>query len=323
MSASHDGRYAPSPTGELHLGNLRTALVAWLFARSEGARFALRVDDLDPDRSRREHEQRQLDDLRALGIDFDGDVVRQSERLDRYGEALAQLERAGLTYPCFCTRAEVLAAATAPHGPGLEAPYPGTCSRLSTRQAAARVAAGEAHCIRVRADGASIGFDDQLLGRVEEVVDDFIVRRRDGVPAYNLASPIDESDLRIGEVVRGSDLAPTTPRQLWVASHLRLDVPSFAHVPLVLGPDGARLAKRHGSASLGQLAAEGVGPGDVVRLLAQSLGLATDPAPRTAADLLDGFDRSAVPRGDVRIDPLLLVQVGDWDASRAEDRPDS
>jgi glutamyl-tRNA synthetase len=323
MAGTHDGRYAPSPTGELHLGNLRTALVAWLFARSAGGAFRLRIDDLDPDRSRLEHEQRQLDDLRAIGIDWDGEPVRQTDRFDRYRSMLDELAARERTYPCFCTRAEVLAAATAPHGGGVEAPYPGTCARLAPSEARARVESGEPHCIRVRADGVRVGFDDLLLGHVEAHVDDFIVRRRDGVPAYNHASPIDEADLEVGEVVRGSDLAPTTPRQIWVARQLDLHVPSFAHVPLVLGPDGARLAKRHGAASLGKLAAEGVGSDQLVRLLAESLDLPVDDEPRTAADLLDRFDRSSLPREDVRIDPLLLVRVTDWESVRHESGTDA
>lgn len=318
MASGHDGRFAPSPTGPLHLGNLRTALVAWLFARSAGGRFLLRVDDLDPDRSRPEHERAQLDDLRALGIDWDGDVVRQSERLGRYDEALAQLDAAGRAYPCFCTRAEVLAAATAPHGPGVEAPYPGTCARLSSQAAAARVTAGEPHCIRVRAESALVGFDDELLGRVETVVDDFVVRRRDGVAAYNLANPVDEADLAIDEVVRGADLAPTTPRQIWIARQLDLHVPRFAHVALVLGPDGARLAKRHGAASLGELAERGIEAPAVLRLLAESIGIEPGAADTAATELVASFDRARVPRVDERIDPKRLVSGSEWSTTRID-----
>lgn len=299
MGNLHDGRYAPSPTGRLHLGNLRTALLAWLAARTADARFVLRIDDLDPDRSRPEHEHQQLIDLRALGIEWDEPVVRQSERLDRYRSGLEQLTRDERTYPCFCTRGEVLAAAAAPHGAGPDAPYPGTCARRSTVESRRRVTAGDPHCVRVRADGMTIGFDDGLLGRVESVVDDFIVQRRDGVAAYNLASPIDESDLVIGTVVRGEDLASTTPRQLWVAEALELHVPRFVHVPLVIDCDGERLAKRDGADSLDALAARGMDAPGVLRLLASSLGDATsvDPTQITgAADLLDGFDLLQLPR---------------------------
>jgi glutamyl-tRNA synthetase len=304
MEPRRHGRFAPSPTGRLHLGNLRTALVAWLRARSRGAPFTLRVDDLDPDRSRAEHEQRQRADLAALGIDFDGEPVRQSQRLDRYAAALAELAARGRTYPCFCTRAEVLAAATAPHGRGVEAPYPGTCARLAPSEARARVAAGEPHCVRVRAEAEAIAFDDLLAGRVGEVVDDFIVRRRDGVPAYNLASPVDESDLAVDEVVRGADLAPTTPRQLWIARELELHVPRFAHLPLVVGADGERLAKRHGARDLDALAAAGLDAPAVVRLLASSLAgaIAVDPGSASCArDLVEGFRLERLPREPWRV----------------------
>jgi glutamyl-tRNA synthetase len=305
MMRAMRGRFAPSPTGRLHLGNLRTALVAWLCARSAGSQLLLRIDDLDPDRSRPEHERRQLDDLARLGCDFDGEPVRQGRRLARYHEALDLLAARDASYPCFCTRAEVLAAASAPHGPGVEAPYPGTCARLSRAAARGRVAAGDAHCLRIRAGGDRIGFDDTLLGRVEVDVDDFIVRRRDGVPAYNLASPLDESDLAIEEVVRGADLAPTTPRQLLVAHLLDLHVPVFTHVPLVVGADGERLAKRHGASDLDALAAHGLDERGVLQLLARSLGDAVDAAAPTISspgDLLAGFDRSQLPREPWRLE---------------------
>jgi glutamyl-tRNA synthetase len=309
MVASADGRYAPSPTGSLHLGNLRTALAAWLYSRASGGSFHLRIDDLDPDRSRPEHEASQLHDLRTLQLDWDGEPVHQSSRLDRYDEAIDQLRRAGLAYPCFCSRAEVLAAATAPHGDGVEAPYPGTCARLGEDESASRVAAGEPYCLRARADGARLGFDDELLGRIETTIDDFIVRRRDGVAAYNVASPIDESDLHVGLVVRGADLAPTTPRQLWIARRLELDVPRYAHVPLVLGPDGARLAKRHGAASLGELVDRGMTPGQVRSMLARSLGLASATEPEPSLEtLVARFDPALLPRQPLRLDPTMQFE---------------
>jgi glutamyl-tRNA synthetase len=302
MHLMHDGRFAPSPSGPLHLGNLRTALVAWLHARAGGGRFLLRIDDLDPDRSRPEHERSQLDDLARIGIDWDGVPVRQTERLQRYADVLAQLDASGATYPCFCSRAEVRAASTAPHGSGPDAPYPGTCAALAATDSARRIADGEPHCIRVRAEGERIGFDDGLLGRVEAVVDDFVVRRRDGVPAYNLASPIDEADLGIQVVVRGADLASTTPRQLWIADRAALTVPRFVHLPLVVGRDGERLAKRHGATSLDELSALGIGPARVVALLAGSLGLTPIGPVADAADLLDSFDLARVPHAAAFID---------------------
>ena len=287
-----DGRFAPSPTGPLHLGSLRTALVAWLFARSAGARFLVRVEDLDPQRSRRAFEAGQLADLRALGIDWDGPVVRQSERLERYREALATLDREGRLYPCFCTRAEIREAASAPHGLPAGA-YPGTCRRLSDDDRATRISAGRPYALRVRADGERVGFSDRVLGERSAVVDDFVVRRADGVAAYQLAVVVDDAAQGIGEVVRGADLADSTPRQILLARLLELPVPRHAHVPLVLGADGARLAKRHGAATLADRS-EPVAA--TLALLAHSLGLAAGRARvGGASELLDEFEPARLP----------------------------
>jgi glutamyl-tRNA synthetase len=288
----HDGRFAPSPTGPLHLGSLRTALVAWLFARSAGARFRVRVDDLDPQRSRPAFEAGQLADLRSLGIDWDGPVVRQSERAARYADALATLERLGRLYPCFCTRAEIREATLAPHGPG--GGYPGTCLALSDDERARRIAAGDQHALRLRADRESIAFTDRLLGECSTIVDDFVVRRADGVAAYQLSCVVDDAAQGIGEVVRGADLADSTPRQILLARLLGLPAPRYAHVPLVLGADGTRLAKRHGAATL---ADRNEPVGATLALLAHSLGLARGRARVPAArDLLHEFDPARLPR---------------------------
>jgi glutamyl-tRNA synthetase len=244
------GRFAPSPTGTLHLGNLRTALLAWLFARSAGSRFLVRMEDLDTARVRPGSAEEQLSDLEAIGLDWDGEVVYQSQRLDRYEAAIARLRDAGLVYECFCTRAEIRAAASAPHGPLPEGAYPGTCLRLTDAELAERRAAGRPPALRVRAQTARVGFEDRLLGEQEGVVDDFVVRRNDGAAAYNLAVVVDDAAQGVEEVVRGDDLLDTTPRQLFMASALGLPAPAYAHVPLVLGPDGARLAKRHGAVTL-------------------------------------------------------------------------
>jgi glutamyl-tRNA synthetase len=243
-----DGRFAPSPTGTLHLGNLRTALLAWLFARSAGARFLVRMEDLDTGRVRPGYAEQQLADLAAIGIDWDGEVVYQSQRLTLYDEAIGAL--GDLVYECYCTRAEIREAASAPHGPLPEGAYPGTCLRLSAAELAEKRASGRAPALRIRADAARIAFEDRLHGHVEGVVDDFVVRRNDGVPAYNLAVVVDDAAQGIGEVVRGDDLLDTTPRQLFLADALGLPRPVYAHVPLVLGADGSRLAKRHGDVTL-------------------------------------------------------------------------
>lgn len=293
------GRFAPSPTGSLHVGNLRTALIAWLCARAAGSEFLLRIDDLDPERSKPEYEHAQLADLARLQITFDGKPIRQSERMDRYYQALKTLNENSLTYPCFCSRAEVLQAASAPHKNGVEAPYPGTCSHLSARSAQRRIDLGEAHCLRARAAGSKVSFTDQAQGPVTQRVDDFVLRRRDGVPAYNLASPIDESDMAVEEVVRGADLTTNTPRQIWVARHLGLSIPQFRHLPIVLSHDAKRFSKRSGAVDLSTLMSErGIDQVSVFRIIAGSLNSAvTNPMQAsTPADLLDGFDPDRLPR---------------------------
>jgi len=216
------GRFAPSPTGTLHLGNLRTALLAWLFARSAGSGFLVRMEDLDTGRVRAGSAEEQLADLAAIGLDWDGPVEFQSSRRGLYGDALAQLRAAGLVYECFCTRAEIREAASAAHGPLPEGAYPGTCLRLTDAQRAAKRASGRPPALRVRADAARVGFEDRLLGHVEGAVDDFVIVRGDGAFAYNLAVVVDDASQGVEEVVRGSDLADSTPRQLWLARALGL-----------------------------------------------------------------------------------------------------
>jgi glutamyl-tRNA synthetase len=287
-----DGRFAPSPTGTLHVGNLRTALLAWLFARTAAARFLVRMEDLDQGRLIAGSAERQLADLRAIGLDWDGEIVYQSHRHDAYEAALERLLAAGDLYECFCTRAEIRAAASAPHGPLPEGAYPGTCLRLTEAERRRKRAGGRPPALRVRADGARVRFTDRLHGPREGVVDDFVVRRNDGAPAYNLAVIVDDVWQGIGEVVRGDDLLDTTPRQLFLAERLGLDPPAYAHVPLVLGPDGARLAKRHGAVTLDELDA-----GAAVRWMARTLGM--DGA-TSAAEMRERFDPAALPRDPTR-----------------------
>jgi glutamyl-tRNA synthetase len=286
---SADGRFAPSPTGPLHLGNLRTALLAWLFARSRDARFLVRMEDLDPGRARPDVEEQQLGDLAWLGLDWDGPVVRQSERTALYEGALATLRARGLLYECFCTRAEIREAASAPHGKAPEGAYPGTCLRLDSKTRGGRLAEGRPPALRVRADGARVGFDDLVCGHLEGVVDDFVVRRNDGAFAYNLAVVVDDAAQGVREVVRGADLLDSTPRQLWLGEQLGLPSPRHAHVPLMRGDDGARLAKRHGAVTLAERRALGEGPEDVLRTLAASVGLAESDERVTPAFLAERF----------------------------------
>ena len=286
---ARDGRFAPSPTGTLHLGNLRTALLAWLFARSQDSRFLVRMEDLDTGRVRARFYDEQLHDLAALGLDWDGPVVRQSERLDLYDGAVAALREQALVYECWCTRAEIREAASAPHGALPEGFYPGTCLRLTAAERAARIASGRPPALRVRADAATVTFEDRVAGPVHGVVDDFVVRRNDGAHAYNLAVVVDDAEQGVGEVVRGADLLESTPRQLWLAERLGLPHVVHAHVPLMLGPDGARLAKRHGAVTLADRAAQGESADDVRSLLAASVGLAEPGEQVTPAELVERF----------------------------------
>lgn len=291
------GRYAPSPSGELHLGNLRTAMLAWLFARTSGRRFLMRIEDLDRARDAGTA-GRQLADLAALGLDWDGEPVLQTARGSAHEAAIARLEAAGLVYECTCTRREIAEAPTAPHDP--PGAYPGTCrDRGDAERAAARAAIlPRRPALRLRAPEVEREqvFDDLLLGRTGGQVDDLVLRRGDGAIAYNLAVVVDDAAMGVDQVVRGDDLAPSTPRQLLLQRLLGLPRPEYAHVPLVLVPSGARLAKRDGAVTLGELAEVGVDAAAVRSLLAESLGLAA-PGERVAMDALRGrFDPAALPR---------------------------
>lgn len=271
---SNAGRYAPSPTGELHLGNLRTALLAWLGARSTGADFLVRIEDLDRGRSREHFIETQLEELRMIGIEWDGEPVRQSDRLDLYAQALGVLVSKGLVYECFCTRAEIRDAASAPHGNSPADAYPGTCADLTEAEREARRATGRPPALRVRSGGD----------------DDFVVRRNDGDFGYNLAVVVDDAAQGITEVVRGADLLDSTPRQLWLFDQLELTPPDrYIHVPLMLGEDGARLAKRHGAVTLEDRIANGATLPGLIGEMAASVGLAEPGTETTARELLEGF----------------------------------
>lgn len=291
------GRFAPSPTGDLHVGNLRTALLAWLFARSEGGRFLVRMEDLDRVQAGEQHERSQLRDMAALGLDWDGEVVRQSERFDLYGAAIDRLDSTGLVYPCYCTRREIREASAAPHdGPLPDGAYPGTCRNLSSTERSEKESAGRPPALRLRSEVGELTVHDELLGPITAVVDDVVLRRNDGVPAYNLAVVVDDAGQGVDQVVRGDDLASSTPRQAHLADLLGLPRPRYAHVPLVLGPTGQRLAKRDGPVTLTELAELGVTPVDVLQQLAQSLRLSLPGEVVTPARLVDRFEPSLLPR---------------------------
>ena len=298
------GRFAPSPTGLLHLGNARSALLGWLWARAQGGRFLLRVEDLDPDRSKEEFVAAALEDLRWLGLDWDGEVWRQSARAAAYREALERLKASGRVYPCSCSRAEVARAASAPHA-GEEGPlYPGTCLARGPTP-------GKPTAWRFRVEPGATAFEDLVHGPtaqdVAAAVGDFVVMRADGVASYQLAVVVDDAAQGVTHVLRADDLLSSTPRQILLGRALGLPVPRYAHVPLVLGPDGKRLAKRDGRWTVHGLRAAGVAPEAVVGALAASCGLG-DGSPLTARALVKDFSLERLPRQPSSIDPEALIR---------------
>jgi glutamyl-tRNA synthetase len=302
------GRYAPSPTGDLHLGNARTALIAWLWARRAGGSFLLRFEDLDGPRVRPGCAQQQAESLAWLGLDWDGEPVAQSERTERYEAAIAALRERGALYECFCSRADVRRAASAPHGP--DGPlYGGVCRELIASERD-RLALDRTPALRARMEG-EIEFADDLQGAQREALQrtsgDIVLRRSDGVVAYQLAVVVDDAAQGVTHVVRGADLLASTARQLELYRLLGLDpLPGYAHVPLLLGDDGERLAKRHGAVGLTELRAGGADPRAVVAWLAHSAGLLARAEPCTPAELVESFEPSALERTATSIRPDAL-----------------
>jgi glutamyl-tRNA synthetase len=303
------GRYAPSPTGRLHLGNARTALLAWLDARSRGGAFIMRIEDLDRARIPAGAEERVLEDLAWLGLDWDEGPdrggpftpYRQSERTAHYDAAIDRLLADGRAFPCACSRADVARAAQAPHDADEDGPrYPGTCRDLQPQEVRARARAqGRAPAIRFAGNGERLDFNDEIHGFVTADaagLDDFVLRRADGTAAYQLAVVVDDAAMAITHVVRGDDLLRSTPRQLALYRALGLPAPSFAHVPLVLTPTGERLAKRTRPEAIADLRARGVAPAVLVGALAASAGLTAPGEQRTPAALVAGFSRASVDR---------------------------
>src|SRR5262245_56170915 len=312
------GRLAPSPTGAQHVGNARTYLIAWLSARRQGGRVALRVEDVDSPRVKPGAAAEACADLRWLGLDWDDGPVVQSERLQAYEAALARLRGLERVYPCTCTRADVERAASAPHLEHEGPAYPGTCS--GRRADEAEALGDRPFCWRFRVPEQSPAFVDLSRGPthidLRSVGGDFVVWRAPrapggpGAPAYQLAVVVDDAAQGVTEVVRGDDLVPSTPRQLLLYEALGLRPPAFAHVPLVVGPDGRRLAKRHGDTRLGALRRAGVAPEALVGLLAWSCGWIKSVEPVAARELLPHFSFDTIPRQPFVLEPGLLRQIG-------------
>ncbi len=306
-------RLAPSPTGALHVGNARTFLLTWLHARAAGGSVVLRIDDLDGPRVKAGREKDAVDDLRALGLDWDADrpVLRQSDRAAVYDAACARLAAAGLAYPCVCTRSEIESAASAPHG--LEGPaYPGTCRDMDRDEIAARAATGRPAALRFRAPPGAVAFDDVLFGPQtfdpSEETGDFVIRKSNGTAAYQLATVVDDAAGGVDCVVRGADLLPSTARQIQLQRALGLARPTYLHLPLVVWPDGLRLAKRHGDTTIRSLFASGWDSPSLVGWLAASAGLASPGERVMPADLVARYDVASLGRAPV------VVAAGTFDA---------
>lgn len=309
------GRFAPTPSGRMHLGNVFSALMAWLSVRATGGSLVLRIEDLDPRAQNREVADALMRDLEWLGLTWDEGPYWQSGRGDLYAEALNALASRGLTYPCFCTRSE-LHAATAPHASDGTYVYAGTCRGLSDEEVARRSAV-RPPATRLRVPDAdnpagTITFCDLAYGPQREVLaqecGDFLVRRSDGVIAYQLAVVVDDALMGVTEVVRGRDLLGSSARQIYLARLLGYPEPIYGHVPLLVAPDGRRLSKREHDLDLGALRARGVSAEKIVGALAAAAGLADPGCEATADELVSSFswDTLVTHREDIVVGPGFL-----------------
>jgi glutamyl-tRNA synthetase len=312
------GRLAPSPTGAQHIGNARTYLIAWLSARCRGGRVVLRIEDIDSPRVKPGAGELACRDLRWLGLDWDDGPIVQTERMPLYRSALARLQEQELVYPCTCTRSDVERAASAPHREHESPVYPGTCAGRSVRDADSL--GDRAWCWRFRIPAISPSFVDGFRGPtaldLHTLGGDFVgwklprAGNGDGAPAYQLAVVVDDAAQGVTEVVRGDDLVPSTPRQILLYQALGLIAPSFVHVPLVVGPDGRRLAKRHGDTRLSALRDAGVRAELLLGLLAWSCGWIESIEPIAARDLLPLFRLESIPTEPWALTPELLHRIG-------------
>lgn len=304
-------RLAPSPTGAQHVGNARTYLIAWLSARAQQGRVVLRIEDIDSPRVKPGAAEEACDDLRWLGLDWDSEPVVQTRRLPLYEAALQRLREQELVYPCTCTRGDIERAASAPHLEHEGPTYPGTCAHRSAADAG--TLGDRPFAWRFRVPPEPIEFLDDFRGptrmRLTDLGGDFVVWKSAGTPAYQLAVVVDDADQGVTEVIRGDDLVPSTPRQLLLYQALGLRPPRFAHIPLVVGPDGRRLAKRHGDTRLRTLRDAGVRPEALVGLLAQSCGWIDRVRPITARDLVPRFRLYTIPSTPFVLTPEATAQL--------------
>jgi glutamyl-tRNA synthetase len=311
-SASIVCRLAPSPTGAQHVGNARTYLIAWLSARSRGGRVVLRIEDIDSPRIKPGAAEQALDDLHWLGLNWDGEPLVQTQRLPIYVNALQQLRQNERVYPCTCSRSDVEFAAAAPHAEHEGPIYPGTCARRTARDAAAL--GRTPHAWRFRLPELTPSFADIYRGLTEidlhRIGGDFVVWKAADTPAYQLAVVVDDAAQGVTEVIRGDDLLASTPRQLLLYQSLGLRAPRFGHIPLVVGPDGRRLAKRHGDTRLSALRSAGVQPERLLGLLGWSCGWIERNEPVSLRDLLPRFSLAKIPTAPFVLTPELLRTIG-------------
>ncbi|HEU4965789.1 MAG TPA: tRNA glutamyl-Q(34) synthetase GluQRS [Bacilli bacterium] len=314
------GRFAPTPSGQMHIGNAWTALLAWWQIRQAGGEFVLRMEDVDKPRSRPEYAEQILTDLRWLGLDWDEGPdlggkyapYTQSEREGLYEAAMEQLLRDGWLYPCYCSRAELMAIASAPHGLSAEGPvYPGICRGLTSVERAEK-AARKDPSYRFRVPDHPVAYEDLLAGRQAFEAGfggDFVVKRADGIIGYQLAVVVDDAAMEITDVLRGYDLLDSTPRQLLLYEALGLEPPRFTHVPLLCGPGGERLSKRDKSLTLAAIRDAGTSAEQLVGLLAYLGGLLERPEPVRAGELIKTFDLQAIPKDPITLSEQLLQSL--------------
>ncbi len=302
----HITRLAPSPTGALHLGNARTFLVDWLMARQAGWKVILRIEDIDSPRIKPGSDQQAIEDLQWLGIDWDEGPIYQSQRMDLYRAALRRLCDGGHCYYCTCTRKDIEQAASAPHASDGAVIYPGTCRSRQDTCEPPRAA------VRFKVSDEVLALEDAFAGRrsfdMERELGDFVVRKNDGTPAYHLAVVVDDIEMGVTQVVRGDDLLDSAPRQMLLYRALgRTEmIPVYWHLPLVVGPDGRRLAKRHGDTRLANYRERGISAGRILELLAEWCGIEPTRPIRTAGDLLGCFDVRKVSK-----QPIIFTAADD------------